>query len=601
MLAGAVVGITMTLGAPTASADLPCPTPATLDSMFDAGLPGELITTVASELPESSNVNGAFIDPSYDPNIRLTQDAAVRLTFALEGAGFRNALGWFSFDADTFVGLTHADINTNGSGGVSLAELEAIPGVETGLVFGNVSAVGSGGTLESGFAVELDEGRVFPAGTRIGFFLVQNGWTGSGVRGSCGVPGNPLVMYTVDMLNPESPPETTLDSDSELLKNRHAAMLFADLDSESIILGFEDLYRLGPSDEDFNDAVFRITSNPPEALNGTEIPSATPVFPAFPPGMFTVPDCCNVESTDILATYLPEQVNVNAAYLDPSYDTTLSLTTDSALVVSFVDEGASYPNTLGYFTVTDAGFDGYTKDAIDTDDDGVVDIDELAALPSVSVGIIYQNAAKLGAGGPLAVRDTVIVEGGDVISSDRRIGFFLIQDGWAGDGYIRSFGGHPEGRLVFYTEDFLNPEAPGSSDATFRAGGTHPAKHAAMLFADEGREDVLLAFEDLHRTDPGLNIHGLESDDDFNDVIFCISTVAEDALVAAGIYVAGACPADLDLDGAVGFTDLVLVLSNWGGECTGSEEGPCLADLDGDGVVALSDVIAVLVTYGDCP
>lgn len=52
---------------------------------------------------------------------------------------------------------------------------------------------------------------------------------------------------------------------------------------------------------------------------------------------------------------------------------------------------------------------------------------------------------------------------------------------------------------------------------------------------------------------------------------------------------------DLDQDGTVGFTDLIILLSSWG-PC----EGDCPADLDGDGRVGFTDVVLLLHTWGEC-
>jgi len=54
------------------------------------------------------------------------------------------------------------------------------------------------------------------------------------------------------------------------------------------------------------------------------------------------------------------------------------------------------------------------------------------------------------------------------------------------------------------------------------------------------------------------------------------------------------CIADLDDDGAIGFTDLVSLLSAWG-ECPG-----CPEDLDGDDTVGFTDVIVLLSGWGPC-
>lgn len=60
-----------------------------------------------------------------------------------------------------------------------------------------------------------------------------------------------------------------------------------------------------------------------------------------------------------------------------------------------------------------------------------------------------------------------------------------------------------------------------------------------------------------------------------------------------------ACPADLDGDGAVGFSDLVQLLASFG-TASGAllEDG----DLNGDGAVGFDDMVLLLAAYGaDCP
>ncbi len=55
------------------------------------------------------------------------------------------------------------------------------------------------------------------------------------------------------------------------------------------------------------------------------------------------------------------------------------------------------------------------------------------------------------------------------------------------------------------------------------------------------------------------------------------------------------CPADVDGDGTVGFSDVLEVLSAWGA-CTG-----CPADIDGGGTVDFDDLLTVLAAWGPCP
>lgn len=51
-------------------------------------------------------------------------------------------------------------------------------------------------------------------------------------------------------------------------------------------------------------------------------------------------------------------------------------------------------------------------------------------------------------------------------------------------------------------------------------------------------------------------------------------------------------PADLDRDGAVGITDLLILLAAWGA-C----DRPCPADLDGSGAVAIGDLLILLASW----
>ena len=55
------------------------------------------------------------------------------------------------------------------------------------------------------------------------------------------------------------------------------------------------------------------------------------------------------------------------------------------------------------------------------------------------------------------------------------------------------------------------------------------------------------------------------------------------------------CPADIDGSFAVGFTDLLAVLADWG-PCPG-----CPTDVDADGTVGFSDLLTVLASWGACP
>jgi hypothetical protein len=87
----------------------------------------------------------------------------------------------------------------------------------------------------------------------------------------------------------------------------------------------------------------------------------------------------------------------------------------------------------------------------------------------------------------------------------------------------------------------------------------------------------------------------------------CAVLTAAECEALGGIYLgdgaaceAGGCPplpcqGDCDGDGAVGFGDLLLILSAWGA-CSET----CQADLDGDMSVGFSDLLLVLSLWGPC-
>ncbi|HIG73624.1 MAG TPA: LruC domain-containing protein [Bacteroidetes bacterium] len=205
---------------------------------IDAGL----LATLNASLPENSRVpedHPEYLAEGNETDAILTEEADVWVTFVHEGAGWRNALGFYTYDPAA-PPASPAEIDTKT------------------LVFPNVSFAGSGGGLHSGDRVHI--GR-FPAGTAIGWFLVSNGWNGSGVGSG---------YYTV-YSNPDFNPETSP-------ARRQHNVLLRDAERELLLLAFEDVSRDNVpfgSDEDFNDAVFYVTSNPVTAIETGGVPEVT--------------------------------------------------------------------------------------------------------------------------------------------------------------------------------------------------------------------------------------------------------------------------------------------------------------------------------------
>ncbi|NME70185.1 LruC domain-containing protein [Flammeovirga aprica] len=189
-------------------------------------VPQDLIDDIDASLPERRPVptyNPQYlVDVNYDT--KLTDSCDVWITFVHEGAGWRNSLGYYTY--------------TTGSPPQTTDDIDSIK-----MVFPNVSFLHSGGELETGHKVYLG---TFDENTSIGWVLIPNGWNAST---SEAIYRN-QVKYSNYLLN----------NDSQAEYKQHMVAL-KDVDREIVVLGFEDITRPG-GDNDFNDCMFYLTSNP---------------------------------------------------------------------------------------------------------------------------------------------------------------------------------------------------------------------------------------------------------------------------------------------------------------------------------------------------
>jgi LruC domain-containing protein len=190
----------------------------------------DMLNTINVSLPESykvPNLHPEYITKDATSNIVIKEDADVWLTFTYEGAGYRNALGFYTYDSKT-PPQSVADIN------------------EIKFVFPNASLKNSGGSLNSGDKVKIG---TFKAGTTIGLVLFQDAWNGKDV--SVGA----TALFSDPNLNPE--PNVDLRKHNVMLKY-----------NDTYIIGFEDIRRDNYScDQDFNDLMIYATSNPVTAID----------------------------------------------------------------------------------------------------------------------------------------------------------------------------------------------------------------------------------------------------------------------------------------------------------------------------------------------
>lgn len=207
-----------------------------------AAFPADFYSRVSGALPEGRdvrNTNPDYIASDFAANVYLEKEADVWANFLHEGAGYRNSFGYFAYTADA-VPASKWDIR------------EVI-------VFPNSSFYNAGGGaagLRTGDSVYL--GR-FAGGTYIGFVIVADGFdTAKGVKTNHNAD---LIYYTLGDINSEV---------TASLKP-HTVLLY-DQQTRSAVLGMEDILRSSSScDQDFNDVILTVSSNPVEAITSSLI------------------------------------------------------------------------------------------------------------------------------------------------------------------------------------------------------------------------------------------------------------------------------------------------------------------------------------------
>lgn len=198
-------------------------------------------------VPEGQPVDPTLLENTFN-NIGVKDDfegtATVKVAFLNEGAGYKNALGYFIYESN------------NPPTSSTIADVEHV------LIFPNSSKAGSGGELVQGDQVDLKI--TLPAGHSIGFFIASNNWDGwYGGQKTNFQFGQPF--YSLPALNP-----------TVGLGNKYH-VLFRDTLSGSdditdigfFAYGFEDI-RTDMGDKDFNDLIFNVEVTPLAAIAGLE-------------------------------------------------------------------------------------------------------------------------------------------------------------------------------------------------------------------------------------------------------------------------------------------------------------------------------------------
>lgn len=208
--------------------------------------PGDTVSAtframITATLPEYRPVpiyNPILIAAGRTETIEVSCSSDVWISFIDEGASYRNALGYYTYD-------------------VNNPPATAPPANQIKIIFPNASKPGYGGYLQAGDKIFLGN---FPANTGIGFVLMSDGWNDSIVT-----PGN-WTLYSNSAFNPEA--------DSSLRKH---TVIIRDTTTNRLVIGFEDIRRDDSAcDHDFNDLLFFATITPIACVNNIDsIPDLT--------------------------------------------------------------------------------------------------------------------------------------------------------------------------------------------------------------------------------------------------------------------------------------------------------------------------------------
>ena len=252
------------------------------------------LADVNASLPEYKKLpisHPEYFSSSDEGSIELIADAEVWITFVHEGAGYQNALGYY----------THKN-------GLPPANTAAL--TDQTIIFPNVSYNGSGGSLTSGNKVQLlylDPATnkfttIFPAGTTVAWFFIANSFNSTTNTIGSGIG----KFYSDKRFNPE----TNVD------KKKHSVVL-KDAQRQLLLVGFEDINRENGSDEDFNDGIFYATASPYTAIKTDNLRSIDTVVDTDGDGVSDTLDEYPTDSKRAFNNYYPAKNSVGTlAYED---------------------------------------------------------------------------------------------------------------------------------------------------------------------------------------------------------------------------------------------------------------------------------------------
>ena len=236
---------------------------------------------------------------------------------------------------------------------------------------------------------------------------------------------------------------------------------------------------------DINSSSYRVLAVPPKVYLGTWAPTGLPNY------LSTPRDAVSSAFLNRINQSLPENLSVtakNPQYISSNVNTAISVNQTADLWMTFVHEGVTRKNTIGYYK--------YHKNN-----------PPLTTSAIAKLNIVFPNFSYLNSGGGLISGDKVYLGKCGV---DTMIGFVLLTNAY--NSTTRLVG---NGTLQFYSNSILNPETK-----------TSYKTHNVLLW-DPIEEKMVVGFEDMKRS--AANV------DDFNDNVFYIKSFPSNALSTSQI------------------------------------------------------------------
>ena len=212
-----------------------------------------------------------------------------------------------------------------------------------------------------------------------------------------------------------------------------------------------------------------------------------------PNNLYSVADSLPQDVLSNVYSMLPEGQVVNSDFIAPEKYSSIDIDDElngaefATARITFLNEGAGYRNSLGYF-VYDTNNPPTTKDEV------------------TAHVIVFPNASKPGEG-EMEEGDTIDLS--VQLTANQTLAFFVIPNGWGWSGSYNTISSLGGWGTPFYSYPALNPET------------TNEHRRHNVAFIDVQNEFLVLGFEDIKRP---------SGDNDFNDLIFTVEVTPFEAI-----------------------------------------------------------------------